>query len=50
MVVAPKKRRKLYGGCPKKEAEVFRLLLKIGFTPINNSKRKKADIAFGTQD
>ena len=34
---------------PKKEAEVFRLLLKIGFTPINNSKRKKADIAFGTQ-
>ena len=35
---------------PKKEAEVFRLLLKIGFTPINNSKRKKADIAFGTQD
>ena len=25
----------------KKEAEVFRLLLKIGFTPINNSKRKR---------
>ena len=45
----PQKRRKLYGGCPKM-AEVFRLLLKIGFTPINDSKRKKADIAFGTQD
>ena len=55
------KEARLYGGClkrdgsymavaPKKEAEVFRLLLKIGFTPINNSKRKKADIAFGTQD
>ena len=46
----PKKEARLYGGCPKKEAGVFRLLLKIGFTPINNSKRKKADIAFGTQD
>ena len=44
------KRRGYMAVAPKKEAEVFRLLLKIGFTPINNSKRKKADIAFGTQD
>ncbi len=48
MTVCPKEAR-LYGGC-QKMAEVFRLLLKIGFTPINDSKRKKADIAFGTQD
>ena len=46
----PQKRRGYMAAASKKEAEVFRLLLKIGFTPINNSKRKKADIAFGTQD
>ena len=45
----PQKRRG-YMAVASKEAEVFRLLLKIGFTPINNSKRKKTDIAFGTQD
>ena len=48
MAVAQKRRG--YMAVASKETEVFRLLLKIGFTPINNSKRKKADIAFGTQD
>ena len=48
MAVASKRRG--YMAVASKETEVFRLLLKIGFTPINNSKRKKADIAFGTQD